>query len=76
MNASSVHLQAADAAELAELLQFLDDWLGADHETLDTSLAGFVGNRAYDVDQLRADLRRFRRLLDATTGGESPDETA
>lgn len=70
MNAPDVHLEAADAAELAELLQFLDDWLGADHDNLDGSLAGFVGNRAYAVGQLRADLRRFRLLLDATAGSD------
>ncbi len=71
MNTPNVHLQAADAAELAELLQFLDDWLSDARENLEASLSGFVGNRAYGVDQLRADLRRFRLLLDAA-GGEPP----
>ena len=38
-------MDTADAAELAELLQFLADWLAADQTHLDTSLARFVGNR-------------------------------
>jgi hypothetical protein len=45
----STNLDAADAIELAELLQFLDDWLATDHDQLSTSLARFVGNQAYGV---------------------------
>ena len=57
-----------DAAELAELLRFLGDWLDADHDRLDTFLQRFVGNPAYDVGQLRADLSRFTFLLGGDDG--------
>jgi hypothetical protein len=63
-----VNLDAADAAELAELLQFLHDWLAADADRLDASLSGFVGSRAYDTIQLRADLNRFTFLLGGCDG--------
>lgn len=38
MTVPDVRLHPADAAELAELLQSLDDWLGTDREHLDASL--------------------------------------
>ena len=63
-------LDAGDAAELAELLQFLRDWLARDPRHLDASLAGFTGTRAYDTRQLRADLDRFTFLLGGS-GGEA-----
>lgn len=56
-------LDSGDAAELAQLLNFLNDWLATDHDHLDTSLTHFVGNRAYNLDQLHADLHRFTFLL-------------
>ena len=59
----AVSLDAGDAAELAELLRFLGDWLTAEHDQLDASLRHFVGNPAYDLGQLRADLARFTFLL-------------
>jgi len=42
-------LDTGDAVELAELLQFLADWLAADHYRLDASLHRFVGTHGYDV---------------------------
>ncbi len=63
-----VSLDASDASELAELLQFLSDWLARDQHHLDASLAGFVGNRAYDTRQLRSDLDRFTFLLGGSDG--------
>jgi len=60
---------AGDAAELAELLQFLSQWLARDPGRLGASLEQFVGNPAYDVSQLRQDLDRFTFLLGAD--GES-----
>jgi hypothetical protein len=59
----AVSLDAADAAELAELLRLVGDWLAADHDQLDSSLQRFVGNPAYGVGQLRGDLGRFMFLL-------------
>jgi hypothetical protein len=59
----SLSLDAGDAAELAEMLQFLTGWLATDDVHLGASLAGFVGSTAYDLGQLRADLERFTFLL-------------
>jgi hypothetical protein len=39
------------------------------NERLDTSLQDFVGNRAYDISQLRTDLDRFVFLLDGDNTG-------
>jgi len=64
----TMNLNTTDAAELAELLQFLRDWLTTDHDHLDTSLHTFVGTHGYDTDQLRADLDRFTFLLGGSDG--------
>lgn len=70
MTVPDVRLHPGDAAELAELLQFLGDWLGTDRDHLDASLTRFVGNRGYDLRQgpaihghepLRLPARRRRR---------------
>ena len=61
-------LDVGDAAELAELLQFLRDWLTADHDPLDASLARFIGGPGYPLDQLRSDLDRFNFLLGGNDG--------
>lgn len=63
-----VHLHPADATELTELLQFLDDWLSAGNDQLHPSLARFAGNPAYGIGQLRGDLHRFAFLLGAGNG--------
>jgi hypothetical protein len=39
-----VTLDAADAAELAEMLQFLSDWLAREPARLGASLEDFVGH--------------------------------
>jgi hypothetical protein len=63
-----VRLDAGDAAELAELLQFLAGWLARDPARLSASLEEFAGNPAYNVGQLRQDLDRFTFLLGADDG--------
>jgi hypothetical protein len=63
-----VNLDASDAAELAELLQFVHDWLATDAARLGESLSAFVGGRAYDIVELRADLARFTFLLGGSDG--------
>jgi hypothetical protein len=63
-----VRLDAADAAELAEMLQFLSEWLARDPGRLGASLAGFVGHPAYGLDELRGDLERFVFLLGGSDG--------
>ena len=61
-----ISLDTVDAAELAELLQFLSQWLSRDPDRLGASLEAFVGHPAYGTAQLRQDLNRFIFLL----GGE------
>ena len=50
---AAVTLNANDAAELAEMLQFLADWLNRDPSRLGASLEDFVGHPAYNTCQLR-----------------------
>lgn len=64
----SVHLHAADAAEPAESLQFLGNWLACGHDQLHRSLAQFVGNPAYGISEPPGDLNRLAFLLGADTG--------
>lgn len=58
-----VSLNATDAAELIEMLDFIARWLATDRATLQTSLHGFIATDGYDVDSLRADFARFVFLL-------------
>lgn len=68
MTVPDVRLHPTDATELAQLLQFLGDWLATDRDHLDASLARFVGNRGYHLSQLRTDIGRFVFLLGADDG--------
>lgn len=61
-------LDLGDARELAELLEFLRDWLTADHDALDASLTRFVATPGYTLNQLRGDLDRFTFLLGGNDG--------
>lgn len=72
----SMPLDVGDAIELAELLEFLGNWLEADHDNLAGSLARFVGSTAYGPGSLREDFARFRFLLGVTDGEGlfTPDE--
>jgi hypothetical protein len=63
-----VSLDAVDAIELAELLQFLAGWLIADPGRLEASLLAYVGHPAYGPEQLGADLNRFAFLLGGDDG--------
>jgi len=63
-----VRLDAADAAELAEMLQFLTGWLARDPARLSASLEKFAYHPAYDIGQLRDDLERFVFLLGGSYG--------
>ncbi|GAC1353601.1 MAG: hypothetical protein NVSMB4_15200 [Acidimicrobiales bacterium] len=65
-----VTLDLTDAAELGQLLAFLNDWLAADRQVLDGSLCQFVGHAGYDLEQLRTDLHRFAFLIGDTDGTE------
>ena len=61
-------LDVTDAAELAEMLQFLSQWLARDPARLAASLEQFVGHPAYGPQDLRADLERFVFLLGGSDG--------
>ena len=63
-----VRLDAVDAFELAELLQFLSQWLGRDRGRLGASLGEFVGHPACNAGELRRDLDRFTFLLGGDDG--------
>ncbi len=64
----SVTLDSGDAAELAEMLSFLGQWLARDPGRLGASLEEFVGNPAYGIQHLRDDLDRFIFLLGGSDG--------
>lgn len=64
----AISLEAADAIELAELLQLIDDWLQSDADNLTASLTRFIGSPAYGPGELRGDFARFRFLLGITDG--------
>jgi hypothetical protein len=64
MPSLQVHLDLADAAELAEMLTFISEWLaGPDHAHLAASFGRFIGAQGYDLAELRTDLARFTFLL-------------
>ena len=66
-----ITLDPADAAELAETLTFLTQWLsGSQKHALADSFTAFVGHPAYNTDTLCADLHRFAFLLGTTDGEE------
>jgi len=73
-----VTLHPADAAELAEILGFISQWLACDPGRLEAPLARFAGHPAYTTAHLRGDLDRFIFLLgesdgeDLSGGGDEP----
>jgi len=69
MTVSPVALDAGDAVELGELLEFLAGWLDRDCDLLAGSFRRFVDGDGYDVDALREDLSRFAFLLGGSDSG-------
>jgi hypothetical protein len=67
---SGVNLTHDHAAELTELLEFLNGWLTTDHNQLNASLINYVGHPAYDTNHLKTDLARFTFLLGGDPAGE------
>ena len=66
-----------DAAELADMLAFLADWLPGSHKQAPgESFAAFVGHPAHNTDTPCADLRRFVFPLGASDGEELFGEPA
>jgi len=60
-------LDPGDAAELADMLTFLREWLTTDPQ-LQASLTRQIGHPAYSTRQLRDDLDRFIFLLGGNDG--------
>jgi hypothetical protein len=72
-----ITLDLSDAAELAETLTFLAEWLsGSQKEVLADSFAAFVGHPAYSTGTLCADLHRFVFILGLSDGDELFGEPA
>jgi hypothetical protein len=63
-----LRLDVVDAAELAELLQCLSQWLARDRGRLGASLEAFAGHPACNIGELRQDLNRFTFLLGGDDG--------
>lgn len=59
---NDVVLDGLDAYELAEMLEFLADWLGATPRLCQQALDGF--SPGYGAGELRSALVEFSRLLD------------
>jgi hypothetical protein len=72
-----ITLDLADAAELAETLTLLTQWLSGSHkQTLADSFTAFIGHPAYSIDTLCTDLHRFAFLLGASDGEDLFGEPA
>jgi hypothetical protein len=70
-------LDLSDAAELAETLTLLTQWLsGSQEHALAGSFAAFIGHPAYNTGTLCADLHRFAFLLGASDGDDLFGEPA
>jgi hypothetical protein len=65
-----VGLDAADAVELGELLEFLAGWLAREGDALAGSLACFVGNAGYDIEDLGPTCRGSRFCSAAKTASD------
>ena len=63
-----MNLDPADAAELADLLQFITGWLASDRQHMTSSLLDYNGDVPYGLGQLRLDLDRFTSLLRGDNG--------
>jgi hypothetical protein len=71
MPAPRVHLDLTDAAELAEMLTFISQWLtGPGHAQLAASSGRFMGTDGYDLAGLRTGLARFTFLPGRDDGGQ------
>ena len=72
-----ITLDPSDAAEIAETLTLLTEWLSGSHkQALADSFAAFAGHPACNTDTLCADLPRFAFLLGASDGEDLFGEPA
>lgn len=63
MKVQPVCLDADDAVELGELLEFLGRWLASDSDALAASITRIAGHDTYGIDDLRNDVSRFAFIL-------------
>jgi hypothetical protein len=71
MTVRPVCLDAGDAVELGELLEFLGNWLVSDREILAVSPCRFVGSADYEIGEFRADVLRLAGLLGCNEGEQA-----
>ncbi|GAA5091471.1 hypothetical protein [Nocardia iowensis] len=71
MSDNSIQISDADAIELAELLQFINDWLATEQDVR-ISLDRFAGH-TYSAQCLRADLYRFTAVILANSTEPAAD---
>jgi hypothetical protein len=64
----AVSMLTTDAADLADLLSCLRDWINTEEDQLDPLLA----RHGYDLVGLRVSLDRFTTLLTSSDDGEPP----
>ena len=67
---SEVRIEAGEAMELGQLLDFLAAWLGRDDPRLSAAYTDFVGHDAADLAELRHSLARFAFLLGEDDDGQ------
>ena len=63
-----VKLNVSQAAELAEMLQFLESWLAQDPARIGASLEWFISDPTYGARELCSDLEGFVLLLGGSDG--------
>ena len=67
----AITLDLSDAADIAETLTLLTQWLSGSHkQALADSFTDFIGHPAYSTATLCTDLHRFAFLLGASDGEE------
>jgi hypothetical protein len=72
-----ITLDPVDAAQIAETLTFLAQWLSGSHkQALTESFTAFVGHPACNTATLRADLHRYVFLPGGNDGEELFGEPA
>ncbi|MGF6888569.1 hypothetical protein ABIA39_007910 [Nocardia sp. GAS34] len=69
---NAFHLDASDAAELAEMLGFLQDFVQRADPGVTAAFTEFVGVPGFTLDELCCHLERFQILLGGIPGDELP----
>jgi hypothetical protein len=67
---SDVRINASDAMELGQLLDFLTGWFARTDDRLAAAYTDFVGHADADLTELRTSLARFAFLLGEDDDGQ------